>query len=111
LKMHKRDVDYELLEGPEEKYIYFKIMSGEYKDVILYYYDVGISEEVEEDDVVLSFSYNIMSGHHIIEDTSKFETYLGDLFSDALINGLTDGNLEIHAGDSEQDDITITLDE
>jgi len=110
LKTYKEDVDYELLAGPEEKNIYLRIKSGEYKDMVLYYYDVSISEEAE-DDVTLGFSYHIMSEQDKMNDTDEeaFGEYLGDLLSATIINGLTDGNLEINAGDAEQDDTTITF--
>jgi len=104
------DVDYEVLtSGENETKIYVKMLLGPYKDIILYYDNVSVSEI--EDNPTLSFDYHIMNPLIMPENVDQeiFEEYVGNLLNQLIFDGLNEGSLKINVGEPEQDDTTITL--
>jgi hypothetical protein len=108
----KENVDYEVLtSGENETKIYVKALTGSYKDIILYYDNVSVSEV--EDNPTLSFDYHIMNPLVMPENVDQeiFEQYIGDLLNQLIFDGLNEGSLQLNVGEPEQDYPTITLDE
>jgi hypothetical protein len=108
----KENVDYEVLtSGENETKIYVKMLLGQYKDIILYYDSVSVSEV--EDNPTLSFDYHIMNPLVMPENVDQeiFEEYVGSLLNQLIFDGLNEGSLKLNVGEPEQNHPTITLDE
>ena len=80
---------YTLVEKEDLDYYGFKIQEGEYKDVVYYYGEVKIEEDVENDKAVLNFNYQIDKGNEQynieeLQDSIKFNNLMGDILAEIL---------------------------
>jgi hypothetical protein len=80
---------YTLVEKEDLDYYGFKIQEGEYKDVVYYYGEVKIEEDVENDKAVLNFNYQIDKGNkkysiEQLQDSIKFSNLMGDILAEVL---------------------------
>ena len=80
---------YTMVEKEDMDYYGFKIEDGEYKDVIYYYGEVKIEEDVENDKAVLNFNYQIDKGNEQynieeLQDSIKFNNLMGDILAEIL---------------------------
>lgn len=80
---------YTMVEKEDMDYYGFKIEDGEYKDVIYYYGEVKIEEDVENDTAVLNFNYQIDKGNEQynieeLQDSIKFNNLMGDILAEIL---------------------------
>jgi len=78
-----------MVEKEDMDYYGFKIEDGEYKDVIYYYGEVKIEEDVENDTAVLNFNYQIDKGNEQynieeLQDSIKFNNLMGDILAEIL---------------------------
>lgn len=80
---------YTLVEKEDLDYYGFKIQEGEYKDVVYYYGEVKIEEDIENDKAFLNFNYQIDKGNEKysieeLQDSIKFSNLMGDILAEVL---------------------------
>tara|TARA_Y100000114_G_C11632394_1_gene265073 strand:+ start:83 stop:403 length:321 start_codon:yes stop_codon:yes gene_type:complete len=80
---------YKLVEKQDVDYYGFQITEGEYKDVVYYYGEVKIEEDVEADNATLNFNYQIDNGNEKysieqLEDSINFNNLMGDILASVL---------------------------
>lgn len=80
---------YTLVEKEDLDYYGFKIHEGEYEDVVYYYGEVKIEENIDEDHAVLNFNYQIDKGNEQysieeLQDSIKFNNLMGDILAEVL---------------------------
>lgn len=80
---------YTLVEKEDVDYYGFKILEGEYKDVIYYYGEVKLIEDEEQDKLNINFKYQIDKSNEKysieeLKDSIKFNDLMGDILSSVL---------------------------
>lgn len=68
-----------------------KILAGEYKDVEFHFGSIHIPEEENADGTLtMSFDYDIISEHKDLKDNNAFESTLGQILNDILMQSLVE---------------------
>ena len=89
----KKDVDYEFVGITESPEWAIRMLTGDYKEVIIRYDDIKIEtldeSEDENSDFTLSFGYTILNETALSEDYN--ENHLGQMLGDVLASAIQDG--------------------
>lgn len=90
--------NYTLVEKEDMDYYGFKILEGDYKDVIYYYGEVSVKEHTDEDQATISFKFQIDNGNekYSIEELNEsveFKTLMGDILTTILDKKANDERL------------------
>ena len=80
---------YTMVEKEDVDYYGFKIQDGEYKDVVYFYGEVSIKENMEEDQATISFKFQIDKGNkqysiEELNESTEFKTLIGDILATLL---------------------------
>jgi hypothetical protein len=80
---------YKMVEKEDVDYYGFKISEGEYKDVVYFYGEVHLKENVDEDQATISFKFQIDKGNEQysieeLNESSEFKTLIGDILATLL---------------------------
>jgi len=80
---------YTMVEKEDVDYYGFKIQDGEYKDVVYFYGEVSIKENMDEDQATISFKFQIDKGNkqysiEELNESSEFKTLIGDILATLL---------------------------
>jgi hypothetical protein len=91
--MHKiTDSDYTLVENPNHPLHGVKLLTGEYKDVMVVYGTVSIKESPELDIATLGFTYTIQDPANFamdeLESSEEFKDYLGAILQYIITDSL-----------------------
>lgn len=75
---------YKLVEKQDIDFYGFKITEGDFKDVVYYYGEVKIEEDIENDNARLVFDYQIDKGNEMysieeLQDSVEFNDLMGDI--------------------------------
>jgi len=93
----ERDVDYEFVGITESPEWAIRMLTGDYKEVIVRYDDIKVETLDESEDknsgFTLSFGYTILNETALPEDYNEnhLGQMLGDVLADAIQDGLEDG--------------------
>jgi hypothetical protein len=102
----KQDRDFEFVGITEEPKWAIRLLTGDYKDVIIRYDDIkveSLEEIAEESDLTLSFGYTILNDTVLPDDYNEeaLGQYLGDLLMVAIQNGMQDGTAVLNEREPE----------
>ena len=80
---------YTMVEKEDVDYYGFKIQDGEYKDVVYFYCEVSIKENMDEDQATISFKFQIDKGNkqysiEELNESTEFKTLIGDILATLL---------------------------
>lgn len=80
---------YTMVEKADVDYYAFRIDEGQYEDVVFYYGAVNIEEDVENDQAVIQFDFNVDQGNveynsKQLEDSVDFKNMLGNILVSIL---------------------------
>jgi hypothetical protein len=80
---------YTMVEKEDVDYYGFKIQDGEYKDVVYFYGEVSIKENMDEDQATISFKFQIDKGNkqysiEELNESTEFKTLIGDILATLL---------------------------
>lgn len=87
-----------------------KIIDGEFKDVEFHFGSINIPEEENADGTLtMSFDYDIISEHKELKDNETFESTLGRILNDILMQSLVEAekryNNELGKKDTQASDL------
>jgi hypothetical protein len=87
-----------------------KILAGDYKDVEFHFGSIHIPEEENADGTLtMSFDYDIISDHKELKENETFETTLGEILNDILMQSLIEAekryNNELGKKDTQASDL------
>jgi hypothetical protein len=111
----KENEDYEYVGITEEPGWAIHLLTGDYEDVIIHYTNIKVQpvEEAEEDELTLSFEYNILNPTVVPANVKEYKMsqYFGDVLMSAISTGLKNGTAILDERESQQDYPTISFDE
>jgi|TARA_B100000073_G_C23327620_1_gene409416 hypothetical protein len=81
---------YTFVEGKESGEYACRIDEGVYKGVVFKYGEVDFNE-IENEQLKLSFNYYVFNGINLIKDEKDFKRVAGDVLVDLLDNHLSEG--------------------
>jgi hypothetical protein len=87
-----------------------KILAGDFKDVEFHFGSINIPEEENADGTLtMSFDYDIISEHKELKDNETFESILGRILNDILMQSLVEAekryNNELGKKDTQTSDL------